>query len=168
MHKKISWLGAVFGLSMLTLSAPQAQELKVGVVDIARVLEGSPQAQAAQKTLETEFGPREKELLATRKKLRQKEERMTRDASIMSESERARLERDVLALRRDLKHQEEAMRDDLNLRRNELLANLQRQVIDSIRAYAKEQKLDLLLAEGVLYANEKLDVTDQILDRLSK
>ncbi len=144
----------------------QAAELKVGAVDLARVLEESPQAEAARGALEEEFSPRERELVKIQKSTRQLEERLTRDAAIMSEAERNKAEREILAHKRELKRNQEEFRDDLNFKRNDVLENLQRQVVNTIRQFAKTQHYDLLLAEGFIYMSNRVDVTDQVLTLL--
>jgi outer membrane protein len=39
-------------------------------------------------------------------------------------------------------------------------------VIETIRTVSKEQKYDLMLTEGVLFASDQVNVTDQVLQRL--
>ena len=53
------------------------------------------------------------------------------------------------------------------MRRNEELGKLQRRIIEAIRALAKEDKYDLLLTDGVIYASEKIDVTQQVQKKLA-
>jgi len=143
-----------------------AKDLKIGVVDIARVLDESPQAEAARSALQKEFSPREASLLEKQKKLRKLEEQIARDGAIMSKSERERLEREFVSEKREFKRDQDEFRDDLNFKRNELLENLQVKLIGSIRDFAKSQGFDLLLAEGVVYTNDALNVTEDVLKAL--
>lgn len=148
--------------------ALSAQELKIGVLDFARVLEESPQAEKARQSMQEEFAPREKALIDMQGKVRSLEDRLARDGAIMSESERAKLEREIISEKREFKRSQDEFRDDINFKRNELLENLQRKLVGSIRSYAEAQGFDLLLAEGVIYATDKLNVTDQVLEQLRK
>lgn len=140
--------------------------LKVGVVNAAKVMEDAPQAEAARKRLEKEFAPRDKELVQSQKKLRKLEEKLERDGAIMSDSERVRIERDLVSHKRDIRRDQEAFREDFNMRRNEELGKLQRQISEVIVSLAREKGFDLILTDGVLYASDKVDVTDMILKRL--
>jgi len=161
---------SVFGLLVVLVLGStwaQAADLKIGVVNVPKILEESPPAIAARDALQREFEPRERELLATQASLRKLEERLNRDGSIMSEAERSKLEREVLTKQRDFKHDQDGFREDLAMKRRELVENLQRQLVDSIRAYAEEKKFDLLLAEGVVYVKDSYDVTDEVLRYLS-
>lgn len=158
-------------IGLLSLSFCQtlsAKDLKMGVVDIARVLEESPQAAKAREALQQEFTPREQRLVETQKKIQNLEEQLGRDSAIMSEGERTKLERNILSKKRDFKRNQEEFRDDLNFKRNEILEKLQRNLIDSIRKFAKEEGFDILFAEGVIYADDSLNITEQMLQELKK
>ena len=89
-----------------------------------------------------------------------------KDGAVMSEGERDKLERDIISARRDLRRDQTDFRDDLNLRRNEELGKLQRQVAETIRTLAKDQNFDVIVGEGVYYASERIDITDQVVKRL--
>lgn len=144
----------------------QAADLKIGVVNVPRVLEESPQATTARESLQKEFAPRERELLDLRESIQKMETRLSRDGAIMSETERGKLERDVLAKKREYQREEGVFRDDLNFKRNELLQNMQRQLVENIRQFAEKEKFDLLLGEGVIYVKDEYNVTEQVLKHL--
>lgn len=146
--------------------AIHAAELKVGVVNAQKVLEQAPQAEAARKRLETEFAPRDKSLVELQKDVRKNEEKLDKDAMIMSETEKQKLDRELTAQRRELKRKQEEFRDDLNARRNEEFGKLQKRIADVILAAAKQGGYDLVLTDGVLYASDKVDMTDLVLQRL--
>jgi outer membrane protein len=148
------------------LTGPVMAESKVGVVNTVQLMEEAPQAKAAQSDIETEFAPREKELVSLQKSIRKLEDKLARDGAVMSEKENSKLERDILAKRRDLKRSQDEFRDDLNIRKNEVLSKLQRQMYEATVALAKEQKYDVILGQGVVYSSENVDVTDMVLQKL--
>ncbi len=141
-------------------------DLKIGFVNIPAVLEKAPQAEKAKKRLEMEFSPRDKQLLAQQKEIQSKEERMTRDGTVMSESERNNLEKEILNKKRDAKRSQQEFSEDFNARRNEELGKLQSRIVEAIRLIAKDQNFDLLLTDGVIYASEQIDVTAQVQQKL--
>lgn len=165
--KKI--LTQLFGLVLLlTLGMPLYAEgnAKVAFVNTAKVLEQAPQAKAARERLETEFAPRDEQLLASQKQVKSQEERLLRDGAVMSEEERQKMERDILSLKRELKRSRDAFNEDLNLRRNDEFAKLQRQVAEAIVTIAKKNNFDLIFESGVVYASQKVDITDLVLEYL--
>jgi outer membrane protein len=149
-------------LGLLVGMNAEAADLKVGFVNIARLLEKAPQAEKAKKELEREFAPRDKKLVTEQKEIRQLEERLTKDAAIMGESERQRLDKDVLSRKREAKRLQDEFREDFNLRRNEELTQLQKEIFEAIQSLAKDENYDLLLTDGVVYASDVVDVTSKV------
>ena len=154
-------------LGLLLTTNVSFADLKIGFVNIPAVLEKAPQAEKAKKRLEQEFSPRDKQLVAQQKEIQSIEEKMTRDAAVMSEKERNNLEKDVLNKKRDAKRAQQEFSEDFNVRRNEELGKLQRRIVEAIRAIAKDQNYDLLLTDGVIYSNEQIDITNQVQQKLS-
>lgn len=162
MKKRISLF-----LMLLLVANVSYAELKIGVVNVARVLEKAPQAEKAQKRMEKEFSPRKKHLDAQVKEIKKLDEKLARDASVMGESERRKLERDILAKKREAKRTQQEISEDFNMRRNEELGKLQRRILEAVRALAKDEKYDLLLTDGVIYNSQQIDVTEQVQKKLS-
>lgn len=155
-------------LALLTaISQPlAAQELKIGIVDPNKLLEEAPQAKTALEKLEKEFATRDNELRQEQIAIKKLEERLTRDGAIMSESERRKIERDVISRKRDLRRSLDELREDRTLRSNEERNRLLRYLNDAIAAVGKEEKFDLILYEGIAFANPAIDLTQKILQRL--
>ena len=166
--KKINVTGFMTGwMVMLTLCSGTAlAETKIGFVDTVKLMEAAPQAKSAQSKIESEFAPREKELVTLQREIKKLEDKLTRDGAVMSESERTKLERKILSRRRDMKRSQDEFRDDLNIRRNEVLAKLQKDMYQAVVTLAKEQKFDLILSQGVVYSSNKVDITDSVLKKL--
>ena len=162
MKKRISLF-----LVLLFVANISYAELKIGFVNVARVLEKAPQAEQAKKRLEKEFSPRDKHLVSQGKEIKKLEEKLSRDASVMGESERRKLEKDIISKKRDAKRSQQEFKEDFNMRRNEELSKLQRRIMEAIKALAKDEKFDLLLTDGVIYASQQIDVTSQVQSKLS-
>ena len=155
-------------LLLLFSSNIYAENYKLGVVNAVRVLEAAPQAEQARTKLEKEFASRDRELVAAQKELKQLEDRLAKDGAIMGDAERTKLERDALGKKRELKRSQDEFRDDLNLRRNEEFSKIQKLVVEAIQAVAQQGQFDLILGEGVIFASNKVDITDQVIQRLKQ
>ena len=162
MKKKI----ALF-LGLLFVTNASYADLKIGFVNIPAVLEKSPQAEKAKKRLEQKFSPRDKQLVAQGKEIQSMEEKMTRDASVMSDSEKASLEKEIQNKKRDAKRSQQEFSEDFNASRNEELGKLQRRIVEAVREIAKKENYSLLLTDGVIYAEPALDITTQVQQKLS-
>jgi outer membrane protein len=141
-------------------------DLKIGFVNIPAVLEKAPQAEKAKKRLEQKFSPRDKQLVAQGKEIQSMEEKLTKNASVMSDSEKAKLENDIQNKKRDAKRSQQEFSEDFNASRNEELGKLQRRIVEAVRGIAKDEDYDLLLTDGVIYAKDQFDITAQVQKKL--
>lgn len=157
----------VLALCLLTPTLVLA-EVKVGFVNTVKLMEEAPQAKAAISKMEAEFAPREKELVALQRDIKQAEDRLSRDAAVMSDADRGKTERDLVSRKRELKRAQDEFREDLNIRRNEELSKLQRRLYDAIVDLAKAENFDLIVSEGVVFASTRIDITDAVLTRLKQ
>jgi len=158
---------AIFLLSAFVVPV-YAEDYKLGAVNAIKILEQSPQADAARSAIEKEFAPRDKEMVATQKRLKELEDRLVKDGAIMSEAERQKLEREVINLKRDLKRTQDEFREDFNFRRNEEFSKIQKKIVEAIQNVAKENNYDIVLSEGVIYASPKVDISDLVIEYLKK
>ncbi len=154
--------------ALLPLSVFAEGELKIGAVNALRILEQSPQAEAAKKMIEKEFAPRDRKLVAKQKKVKELEDKLAKDAAIMSEAERKKLERDIVAEKRELRREQDEFREDLNFRRNEEFAKIQKDIVQAINEVAKENKYDIILGEGVIFASPRVDLSNKVIEKLKK
>ena len=165
MRTKTALLALVtIAASALPLGAAQAQA-KIGVVNVARLLQESPQAQAASQSLEGEFANRKRELQTMERDLKTREEKLTKDGATMAEAERRNQEKSLRDSQRDFARKQNEFMEDLNVRRNEALGQLQRTVLQEVQTYAKSAGLDLVVADA-LYASPSVDITQQVLSAL--
>jgi outer membrane protein len=157
-------LVAILAAAALPLGAAQAQA-KIGVVNVARLLQEAPQAQAASQALESEFASRRRELENQQKDLKAKEEKLAKDGAVMPESDRRSAEKALRDGQRELARKQNEFLEDLNVRRNEALGQLQRTVLQEVQSYAKGAGLDVVVADA-LYASPAVDITSQVLAAL--
>jgi outer membrane protein len=141
-------------------------EIKIGVVDYARLHEQSPQAKALQDSLKNEFGPRYQQLLAQDQALKTRADKLQKDGATMSQDQREKEEKTLRDAARDLERKKSEWQDDSNTRRNEEMNKLQRSLVGEVRDYAKAQNFDVVIAEGVIYATPAVDITPAILQAL--
>jgi outer membrane protein len=153
-------------LMLMFVSTLSHAELKIGYVNMQKVLEKAPQSAKAKSRLENEFSPREKTLNSQIKEIKSLEDKLGKDSAVMSDEERRKLEKDVVEKKRDATRAQQEMSEDFNMRRNEELGNIQKRVYEAVRALAKEESFDLLLADGVMYANDQIDVTSRVLQKM--
>ena len=154
-------------LALLAASpASFANDLKIGVVNASRILDQSPQKDRALERLEKEFSARSKSLEAQARQLRTAQEKLQKDAAILSADERDAQERKIISDQRELKRLQEEYSEDLSIRRNEELRKLEEEIAETIVSIAKAENYDLVLYQGVIFASDKADLTSKVLEQL--
>jgi outer membrane protein len=162
----ISGLVLSTGLALLAPLGAAHAELKIAVVNVPRLLEEAPQAKASMQALQDEFAPRQRSIVAQQKDLKTKEEKLQRDGAVMAENERRNSEKDLRDGQREMQRKQNEYVEDLNLRRNEELGKLQRSLLQEVQTFARAANYDVVLGDGVLYVNESMDITAQVLSAL--
>ena len=155
-----SLIAATFSMSAA------AADLKVGVVDIAKLFEESPQAKVVQENLRAEFGPRLQQLVAQEQALKTRNDKYQKDLATMAADQRTKAEKDLRDSARELERKKAELQDDSNAKRQEEMNKLQRLLFGEVRDYAKAQSFDIVIAEGVLYATPAVDITAAVLAAL--
>jgi outer membrane protein len=157
---------ATIAAAACAAGAASAQgNLKIGVINVGKLLENAPQAKVVSDKLQKEFEPRQQAIVAKRKKLQDSQEAFQKDQAVMGEEERLNLERTIQNTQRDLQRDENEYLEDLNARRNEELGRLQREVLQRVQAYAAAQKYDLVLADAI-YVSGAVDITQAVITAL--
>jgi outer membrane protein len=150
----------------LALTPAAFGQTKIGVVDYQRLLQESPQARAATAALEAEFGPKQKQLEAQNKDLEARVQKYERDKATMADTERVKTERDLRDSRLSLERHAKEFQEDAQMRQNEELQRAQKQIVEAVRTFAKAQGYELVIAQGVIYSAESIDITIQVLANL--
>ena len=158
---------AAFALLALGAGTAVAAEYKVGFVNTERLFREAAPAKRAQLKLEKEFAARDAEIQKLGKQVRDLQAQVEKDGATMSETERRNRERDLANLTRDLQRAQREFREDLNLRRNEELASVQERANKVIQQMAEAEKFDLILQDPVVYASQRIDITEKVIKALA-
>jgi len=165
-YSKTRGLALIAALAATGLAVPAFAEVKIAVVDYGRLVEESPQAKTALDAIRNEFTPKEREIRNQETALKAKEEKLNKDGATMAPDQRTRAEKELRDGARDLQRRRAEIQDDFNARRTEEMSRLQKTLIEEVRAYAKAQNFDIVIADGVIYSVPALDITPAILTSL--
>ncbi len=145
-----------------------AADVKLGYVQVDKILQEAPQTAESGKKLEKEFTPRTQELDRLQKQIKDIQASLDKDGLTMSESDRKNKERDMSNLNVDFQRKQRELREDINIRKNEELGILQDKINKAVTAVSEAEGYDLVIYGGVAYANKKVDITDKVLKSLGK
>jgi outer membrane protein len=157
-------IAGLFGLALNVSAA----DLKIGYVQVDKILQDAPQTAESGKKLEREFTARTQELERLQKQIKDIETALDKDSLTMSEADRKNKERDSSNLKIDFQRKQRELREDVNLRKNEELGTLQDKINKAVTAVSEAEGYDLVVYGGVAYANKKIDITDKVLKSLGK
>ena len=154
----------------LIFSNSYAADYKIGYVDVAKILNESPAAKAAQKKLEEEFNPRNKQLESKAKKINKQKEKLQKESDIMSNDQIESLKRKILKSERDLKRDATEAQEDFKLRRRDELGKIENKLKEVILKIAEGGKYDLIFTNAdVTYASDKtgINITAKVLKQFN-
>jgi len=163
------FLKSLLVASLITFAASaQSAELKVGYVQVDKILQDAPQTAESGKKLEKEFSPRSQELERMAKQIKDIETVLDKEGLTLSESDRRTKERDAQNIKIEFQRKQRELREDINLRKNEELGSLQDRINKAVQSVSEAEGYDLVVYSGVAYASKKIDITDKVLKLLGK
>jgi len=165
MIKALSSIALCATLSLAGLSV-FAQEFKIGIVNLDRIVRESGPAKAAQTKLEVEFGKREKELNDLGNQIKASSDRLEREGPTLPESQRSARQKQLVDQDREFQRKRREFQEDLNNRKNEELQSIIDRANRAVKALAESEKFDLIIQEAV-YINPKHDITEKVIKSLS-
>jgi outer membrane protein len=147
------------------VSQTASAEIKIAVVNFNKLLEEAPQTKNTMQELETEFGPRRRELVTMQNDLKAKDEKMQKEAALMPEAERQKAEKNLRDEQREFSRKAGEFQDDASQRRNEEIGKVQRYLASEINTYSSTQGYDIVIGES-FYVKPAYDITAQMLEVL--
>jgi outer membrane protein len=163
------WIAIGFALLaylvLLTPAASAQTTLRIGYVDMERLLTQAPQILSARTRLQKEFDARDAELRLDSARLAELDLRVKQATEA---AERTDLSRQADALRRSIERTRQRLREELNARVDEETEKAWPQINDAIAILGREQGYDLIVTSPVAYVSGRIDVTDDVLARLAR
>lgn len=157
----------LFALAVCS-NAIAASDLKIGYVSVEKLLTQAPQVEAVNTAMIERFGGKKEELQKLEEEIKTMRENYKRNELVMTEDKLDELKNKLIARLQTFKQMEAALNQEVSTMSSQELAILQKSVRDIINEIAKKDKYDLILSEGVVFAADRLDITDVVLERMKK
>ena len=161
-----SLLATTLALTLAFSANVQAQEVKLGFVNIDRIFRDANSSKAAQTKLEQEFSKREKELIDLGNSLKTASEKLEKDAPTLSESQRTTRQKQLVDQDREFQRKRREFQEDLGSRKNEELQTVLERANKVVKQVAETEKYDFIFQEAV-FVNPKHDITEKVLKVLN-
>lgn len=144
-----------------------ADSVKVGVVDLQKIMQTSPQMKAIQQQLEKDFKPRRDKLVAMEQDLKNDMEKFKRDNAIMSETQKKDLEKKIIAAQQLYERQGQQYQQELSTAHNEAMESLYSKIRNAIKVVAQSQNFDIILQKDAApFSKDNLDVTPEVVKHI--
>jgi outer membrane protein len=160
-------------LFILTLSLPLFSQVKVGYVDSETIMRQLPEAQEAQRKIDALVQQWQAELQKMKDEWKSKYDEYERRKLILTDEARAQMERELSELDRkiaEFQMQKFGPDGELYRKQDELIKPVQSKIFNAIKEVALEEGFDFVFDKSgeilLLYANEKYDLTQKVLNKL--
>ncbi len=161
---------AVIVLAFLVTPAMlSAKRMKIGYVDMQRVLQESKRGQTLMAHLQKEKELKEEDLKMKQQEIKQMKDELDKTGSLLSPDKRKEKEQELLQKMQDFQNLMAQYQAELQQKQNEYTQQAVDEVKDIIAKYAKKHGYDLILLKDViLYMPDKYDITDEIIKEYDK
>ena len=165
MFKRILFLVVAVTATMQSTAA--LAELKVGFINNRALLTNLPSLQKKMQNLDAELAPKSKKMKDLGKDLEKMQADIEKNRQVFSSEQLQAKNLDFRSKLRELKLMEADLKEEQQTRANNIIAEYQGKIQEEIQSFASEGGFDLILTSGVVYRSEKIDVTADILKRMS-
>ncbi|MFO7709148.1 MAG: OmpH family outer membrane protein [Desulfobacterales bacterium] len=145
-----------------------ADGVKIGVVDLQKVLEESNAGKAAQGELKAQRDKMQADLKQRGTEIQEIETRMTREAMVMSKEAREEKEREHRIKVSDFQALQRKYQSDLQDVERKLMGQLQKEISGLVGEMAKKDGYTMIISNiGVLYSQPAIDLTQSLIKELN-
>lgn len=170
--KKLAIVFFIFGLFV---TGNLFAQLKIGYVDSNTIMKQISDAQDAQKVLDATIQEWKTELSKKQSALKSKKKDFEDKKLILSSLKKSELQKEMDALEKEISNYRDSkfgVNGELFKKQKELMKPIENKVFNVIKEVAEEKDLDFVFDRSgdiiFLYAKEKYDITNDVLDKLKQ
>jgi outer membrane protein len=171
--KRFLFIG-IAGLFLLTLMVSPlfaAENFKVGIVYMFKVLNESEAGKRAKTDLELLIKSKQSALEEKGKAIEKLKAEMEKQASIISPEARKAKEDEMERLRRDSQRMIDDSNVELQKRQRDIESAIVKEIIEVVNKIAQEEKYSLILElgqAGVMFSDKPTDITDKVIKKYNE
>ena len=155
----------VFFLTLL-VSSINANSVKIGYIDVDKVINSLPQYQQDNDSLVQRFEPKKQQLLDLFKHIELLKENLNNfDKSINNELYQKELDK-IKELEVSFQSETELWQHQLNQEKLLLLQKIETMINQAVNEFATSENYDLILYKNAAFASDQVNITDQIILRI--
>ncbi len=156
-------------MACLCWSGLAAAEVKLGVVDVRAALFASNAAKTFSDKLQKEFKDDEDKIRSVGTEAQKLQDRLNKDAAILSESERNKLSTEFDERVQEFNYLKNRFESTVAKRKQSFIQDSKPKMDKALEEIVKSEKLQLILPrEATLYTDQALDYTTKLIDILNR
>ncbi len=162
---------ATFAGLLLAGPVAAADSVRIAVVNQQRALASSNEGRAAEKTLQSLMQKKRTQLEPLEQELKRQREEFESQRYVLSRSALEERKLDLLKRQRDLERSMREAEDELEIENRKLMQPLLKRIESALSELGKEKDFTVILetkSAAVLYAEESIDITDLVIQKLNK
>ena len=161
----------ILSLTLIILTSyPQISfsEVKMGIVNLSRLLNEVPMYKDAREKIQKKFDPRARNLKTLENEWNSLNDKYLKNESVMSEKEKKNLVTKIQGVEDKFRSGQEKLQIDLEKTQREEYSKIEKIVNETITEYAEKNNFDIILrAESTtLYAKKYINITQEIISKL--
>lgn len=143
-------------------------EVKMGIVNLSRLLNEVPMYKDAREKIQKKFDPRARNLKTLEKEWNTLNDKYLKNESVMSDKEKKGLITKIQGVEEKLRSGQEKLQIDLDKTQREEYSKIEKVVNEAISEYAEKNDFDIIFrAESTtLYAKKYINITQDIISKL--
>ncbi len=157
------------GLAFAMPTAFAEEASTIGYVDMQRVLEESALGRRAKERLEEKYGPQRASFAQEEQAIRQMQQTLQRDRPLMSEEQIKKQEAEIQERIQGFQEKASATQEELLAEQQTISQEILGPALEAVDQIAKQQKVSAVFERsraGLLYADDGIDLTDEVLTKL--
>jgi len=145
-----------------------ADNMKIGVVDLQKIMQTSTQMKSIQEKLEKEFKPRRDKLVTMEEGLKKDMEQFKRDSAVLSAAQKKELEKKIVSTQQQFEREGQQYQQELSTAHNEAMEEFYNKIRGAISKVAESDKFDIVLQKDAApFSSDKLDITAKVMQEIS-
>lgn len=144
----------------------QQSDINIGFVNIRRIMNEAPQLEEISNRLSGSFADEHKRIAELEEELSKLGAEYNQTTS---NDDAIAVQKKISSTQREINQIKDTLNDEFSLRRNEEISAFQQLIVQTVAEISKEKQLDLVLNNtGVVYVNARVDITNDVLNRLKQ
>lgn len=143
-----------------------ADELKIGYVNIERVMREAPASIKAGKKMNQEFEKRRQELQLIADDIKSRQDALSEKGLSLSDNQRRAKEAEITEISVRFQRRQQAFQEDIKDLQNEETSAILEKANKAIIQIAESEHLDIVLHEAIA-VSKRMDITDKVIKKLT-